>query len=395
MHYATLHEVVRDISQKIAVNQHQPQRDVVITTANENEITLQYLIHACDLNNVAAVAFLYEHYLALVAREKPGTDCRKIGSDALFLTQHPQTNHTISLLGYAAYLGHAELVRYLLTRGANLNKCDYFGKTTLHYAVEGASAKQHGIRSTQREHDAVIHLLIASGADPDINDKQGNTPAKLLDCHYTRIIDDLVCTLVAVAKGNNRAIKIHHALKAPTIHLSEERNDLADDYQLYEISRAICLYIETGVYSHGYSNVARLCATIDSLPADKYAALETLVKQQCEFLHEDPYLASWNQLSAITAFALSLGAIVTCSSYTATKSILGAFLAGNITAGICFFALREFNANRVQQANLQVFVDRTNSIRHFPGLFGDLKREKLLEGVIPLNYTPSKTQHGR
>ena len=64
----------------------------------------------------------------------------------------------------ASSYGHVDVVRMLVTRGANLHAADSQGRTPLHYAAGGG-------------HHAVVRLLLDSGADPSKRDASGYTAA--------------------------------------------------------------------------------------------------------------------------------------------------------------------------------------------------------------------------
>lgn len=69
-----------------------------------------------------------------------------------------------SALQYAAGYGHAQVVRYLLDRGANASMSDDAGQTPLHWATQGP-------------HVAVTRELLAAGADVTARDRRfGATP---------------------------------------------------------------------------------------------------------------------------------------------------------------------------------------------------------------------------
>lgn len=70
--------------------------------------------------------------------------------------------HGISALQRAATKGNVEIIKLLLDRGANVNHCNAFGETALHFVCQAASL-------------ACVHLLIERGADVWAEDKAGKT----------------------------------------------------------------------------------------------------------------------------------------------------------------------------------------------------------------------------
>ena len=69
-------------------------------------------------------------------------------------------------LHYAAQNGRAEVVAFLLDKGAEVNRPNIAGETPLHYAV--------GL-----DDPAVVHLLLARGANPNARTTDGRTPLQM------------------------------------------------------------------------------------------------------------------------------------------------------------------------------------------------------------------------
>ena len=76
-------------------------------------------------------------------------------------------------LHWAAWQGHTNgqtvtdtLAAVLITAKANVNAVDKVGRTPLHYAAEMG-------------HDAIVKALLAAGADAQVRDRDGKTPADL------------------------------------------------------------------------------------------------------------------------------------------------------------------------------------------------------------------------
>jgi len=67
-------------------------------------------------------------------------------------------------LHWASDVGELKVVAFLLDRGADPNLQDGEGQTPLHYAVISEQAE-------------VVSLLISRNADPNIPDEAGETPA--------------------------------------------------------------------------------------------------------------------------------------------------------------------------------------------------------------------------
>ncbi len=69
-------------------------------------------------------------------------------------------------LHVAVLHGHAELARFLLSEGADVNARTKYGDTPLHFAVQGGDA-------------GMVRLLRAHGADAAIKNDDGETPLDL------------------------------------------------------------------------------------------------------------------------------------------------------------------------------------------------------------------------
>lgn len=68
-----------------------------------------------------------------------------------------------TLLAYAAFYGRLDLLKYLVSRGANINAADRNGYTPIHGAV-------------QEQRMDVIQYLLSLGADVNAKDAFGGTP---------------------------------------------------------------------------------------------------------------------------------------------------------------------------------------------------------------------------
>ena len=71
--------------------------------------------------------------------------------------------HNATILGYASWKGHRDVVQLLLDKGANPNKATRTGATSLHWAAHSG-------------HKNVVQLLLERGADPNLASISGWTP---------------------------------------------------------------------------------------------------------------------------------------------------------------------------------------------------------------------------
>jgi ankyrin repeat protein len=94
----------------------------------------------------------------------------------------------------AVYWGHKDIVKFLISNGANVNSIDIYGHTSLHQTKSLDIAK----------------LLIAAGADVNARDSSGETPL-----HQTKSLDIAKLLIAAGADVNARDFSgetpLHHA----------------------------------------------------------------------------------------------------------------------------------------------------------------------------------------
>lgn len=86
---------------------------------------------------------------------------------------------------YVEWLGREKVADLLIKNGAEVNKKDENGKTALHAAAENGNIgyKLFKFKSLTSEwfdlgHSNMLELLRKNGADPNITDKNGRTPAQ-------------------------------------------------------------------------------------------------------------------------------------------------------------------------------------------------------------------------
>ena len=109
--------------------------------------------------------------IALIGASEAGNVlvmCRLINQgadvDYVFKFMHEGAEDSVMPLTQAAFKGHADAVRVLISRNADVNKPDPFdGLTALHL-------------SAQKGHVPVMQLLISKGARIDVRSKHGQTP---------------------------------------------------------------------------------------------------------------------------------------------------------------------------------------------------------------------------
>eukprot|EP00052_Salpingoeca_macrocollata_P019603 m.162916 g.162916 ORF g.162916 m.162916 type:complete len:108 (+) comp21019_c0_seq2:60-383(+) len=72
----------------------------------------------------------------------------------------------MTLLMWACDGGHTNVVRYLLSNGAQIDATDADGQTALHYACAC-------------DRPELVQLLLRHGANPCVQDSEGNAPAAM------------------------------------------------------------------------------------------------------------------------------------------------------------------------------------------------------------------------
>lgn len=85
-----------------------------------------------------------------------------------FINKNPEFVHARDEVGRtplrkASYKGHTEVVKFLISKGADVKEADKYGRTPLHRASAGGQVE-------------VAKLLINNGADINAKDKDGKTP---------------------------------------------------------------------------------------------------------------------------------------------------------------------------------------------------------------------------
>ena len=127
-----------------------------------------------------------------------------------------------SLLGRAAYLGHIEIARLLLDRGADVNYNDDTGYTALKLAAEeghlemvrllldagadmticgGLDAGNPLHKAAQCGHVAVVRLLLERGADPNAPDMDGETVSYLQRLLFLEKRPEVTSQILALLKA--------------------------------------------------------------------------------------------------------------------------------------------------------------------------------------------------
>lgn len=111
-------------------------------------------------------------FMRLTPEEREQSIIRFFGKN-LYLTGNevllPSTGQT--LLDAAVLYSSPKIVRFMLSKGANPNTKDLFGKTALHYLADSADESEDATRSV-----AIKNILIQAGADKELEDNKGNKP---------------------------------------------------------------------------------------------------------------------------------------------------------------------------------------------------------------------------
>ncbi|XP_055709949.1 E3 ubiquitin-protein ligase MIB2 isoform X2 [Phlebotomus papatasi] len=162
----------------------------------------------------------------------------KLESVQFYLNNHPEQVDVMSggktCLQVAAHQGHINLVRYLLSVGANVNMVDKEGDSTLHYAAFGNQPEvmrvllEHGadINILNVTHCSALHIsahkkpphcvkvLLEFGADVNIQDSYGDTALHDAIGKENSEVVDLLCNAQNLNLNirNKRGFNaLHHA----------------------------------------------------------------------------------------------------------------------------------------------------------------------------------------
>ncbi len=114
-------------------------------------------------------------------------------------------------LGLAAYFGHVKAVEYLIKAGAEINSPskNSLGVTPLQSAVAGC-------------HYEIVDLLLAAGADPNIQDKSGYTPL-----HVAAQCGDVRIARALIFGGANLEVTSKDGAQSLDIALASGHNEVA------------------------------------------------------------------------------------------------------------------------------------------------------------------------
>ena len=114
-------------------------------------------------------------------------------------------------LGLAAYFGHVKAVEYLIKAGAEINSPskNSLGVTPLQSAVAGC-------------HYEIVDLLLAAGAEPNIQDKSGYTPI-----HVAAQCGDVKIARALIFGGANLEVTSKDSAQPLDIALAAGHNEVA------------------------------------------------------------------------------------------------------------------------------------------------------------------------
>lgn len=97
-----------------------------------------------------------------------------------------------------------ETVRRLLSKGASVNEIDQFGESLLHIAAKAGDAK-------------MCHLLLSHGADPRLEDSNGDGPADLaFRGNHTEALRNIVAVTQNLQAMPKRNVSVHRPGDAPS-----------------------------------------------------------------------------------------------------------------------------------------------------------------------------------
>ena len=109
-----------------------------------------------------------------------------------------------SALHFACSYGRSDIVRFLLSQGADPDSNSNSGETPLHVACISGQAK-------------IIQLLVSHVSDIDATDKKGQTPT-----HYAALNGEIACLNILCNQGADICMEDKH--KRTAIHLAATRN---------------------------------------------------------------------------------------------------------------------------------------------------------------------------
>lgn len=117
--------------------------------------------HVLDKEAWGTVSVVMDKIIRAIQRGNEGRVKRLLDADPELLESGDYVGDRPLIV--ATRLGHLEMVRVLVDRGANSNATGFGAKTALHWAADLG-------------HDEIVELLVNKGADANARDSKGNTP---------------------------------------------------------------------------------------------------------------------------------------------------------------------------------------------------------------------------
>ena len=266
-----------------------------------------------------------------------------------------------TLLGLVTYLGHFELVKYLVeVRLANVNLQDSQGNTPLHQVVF-ADSHRNKDENIPNNQDKIAKYLINNGGDICIKNKDSETAYdKTVWCAPNffekligrRIIDSdsylydadkvrpiFEKEMIRIKTNLDIEIKkevIHENVGYGEIIYLNKRKPKAKSFKQFCLENAIKDYVKEDKIAFGFSSLEELHKSFDSLSEEEAKKISAIISSQEPAPYSSHIGLIYKQLPKLAKQSAAIGVGASIVAYYETQSILMSLSSGAISAYLAF-----------------------------------------------------------
>lgn len=257
-----------------------------------------------------------------------------------------------TLLGLACYLGHIELVKYLVeVRLAKVNQQDSQGDTPLHHAVYGDSCN-----NMQNLQDKIAEYLLQHKADISIQNNQGKTPYDMTKWNSLNFVEKCIGRrLIDPASFYYDADKVRPLLQLAAkesktnIFFIGPQDKSAKNFEEFCLEHAIELYVQEGKIGFGFSTLEDIAKKLEELSEKPGKKMSCFIAKQEEPYSSDLGLIGTQQLPGLIKKSVGFGIGASIITYYETQNILLSVGSGALSACLAFQYLSRGNAEKIDE----------------------------------------------